>query len=670
MSTSWRSSILEKFTPEIATASRLTIVSDPDELLTEESVVDELRRRGFELIPFEDHVAFRYAYESHYRAAWDAGTATNLVVVLRTASSEVDRLPFDLLATARRHDRILHFSLAELFPRLVPAVVRTLERSEFDALYAACEELDGPLGDNATRDFILGQVFDVYPSKLKTPEVLLRWLLDRHHRQRRYPEALDERVLAVLRKLPQWREWPLEQLLRDRSAFLQFLQERWPLFLERQRSTGAPGVTEPPDAPYGLVVSGPVELPFEALKALVDTYFLDGLLKPVEFPADLLKGSWVTVGVVREDMVWSRFHRLLDGLGEPPGADAPRSEWLAFAGRWAEWSALRWQLAPARLESMAERIRSLHDSVEATFATWMVAHFGSLTTLPVLPRPAMLHHVPQFLAHKFGPQAKRALVVIDGLAMEQWTALREAVAPAYEVDEHAVFAWVPTLTSISRQSIFAGTPPMFYAASIGTTYKEEAHWLRFWADQGVAGPGAVAYACQGKGIPWASFLGTVREAVSKPRCRVAGIVLNVVDQTMHGMTLGSSGMFAQVQHWAGLGEFRALLDLLHDQRFEVFLTADHGNIAAMGVGKPDVGEKADARGQRAHIFRDHRLFEQLAVEHPDAIRWPTVGLPPDFLSLLAPGRTAFVKEQTEIVCHGGLSLEEVIVPFVRFARRP
>ena len=32
-----------------------------------------IRERGFEIIPFEDHVAFRFAYESKYRALWDKG---------------------------------------------------------------------------------------------------------------------------------------------------------------------------------------------------------------------------------------------------------------------------------------------------------------------------------------------------------------------------------------------------------------------------------------------------------------------------------------------------------------------------------------------------------------------------------------------------------------------
>ena len=76
----WRDLILKEFTPQIA---RLTLVADPDGLLAEEGVLQGIRERGFDLIPFEDPVAFRFAYESRYRALWDRGDHTDLMVVLR-----------------------------------------------------------------------------------------------------------------------------------------------------------------------------------------------------------------------------------------------------------------------------------------------------------------------------------------------------------------------------------------------------------------------------------------------------------------------------------------------------------------------------------------------------------------------------------------------------------
>ena len=49
--------------------------------------------------------------------------------------------------------------------------------------------------------------------------------------------------------------------------------------------------------------------------------------------------------------------------------------------------------------------------------------------------------------------------------------------------------------------------------------------------------------------------------------------------------------------------------------------------------------------------------------------WGQIGLPDGYYPLIAKGRSAFVKENKTIVGHGGISLEEVIVPFVKIERR-
>ena len=96
---------------------------------------------------------------------------------------------------------------------------------------------------------------------------------------------------------------------------------------------------------------------------------------------------------------------------------------------------------------------------------------------------------------------------------------------------------------------------------------------------------------------------------------------------------------------------------------ESIITSDHGNVEATGCGRPDEGAIADRRGERARIYSDTSLRIRVKERFPDAIEWPLVGLPEDFLPLLAPGRLAFVRESERVVSHGGALLEELIVPF-------
>ena len=237
----WREPILGHFTQEIATVARLTIVVDPDRLLTEETILDGIRERGFDLIPFEDQVAFRFAYETRYRRAWDRGEETNLVVLLHTVRADASALPFDLLEGARRDRRLLQFSRADLFPKLSPAVLDGLETSSFDGLHRALalRAPEHPLGDDRTKEFLVREVFEIAPEQIRNPAELLRLLLRRHYRGQRLPPLLDAWIIAQLEKTKRFTSWPLERLLSNREDFLTFLQERWPLFVTKPKVTGA-----------------------------------------------------------------------------------------------------------------------------------------------------------------------------------------------------------------------------------------------------------------------------------------------------------------------------------------------------------------------------------------------------------------------------------------------
>ena len=241
----WREPILAQFSRDIASVARLTVVADPDELLTEQGIVDGIRQRGFEIVPFEDHVAFRYAYERRFREVWDNGNDTNLVVVLRAARSDISGLPFDLLQQAERDRRLLSFSLAELFPSLAPHVLSELDRGELDAVSAAQQLFKPePMGENATRDFLLRNVFRLDPAQIQSDADLLRALLRRHYSGKIVPKSLDERLIHLLRSTGRWHDWPLDQILPSRASFLEFLQERWPIFLQHRSGLASGGLRE------------------------------------------------------------------------------------------------------------------------------------------------------------------------------------------------------------------------------------------------------------------------------------------------------------------------------------------------------------------------------------------------------------------------------------------
>lgn len=664
---SWRDQILKEFTPKVA---RLTLVADPDGLLLEEGILEGVRERGFELIPFEDHIAFRYAYESKFRSRWDRGEHTDLVVVLRSQASDLSGLPYDLLQAGRR----LSFNLGDIFPNLSYPVVTALDRGDLDALYEAQKRhAPGQLGDNATKEFVLRHVFEIAPELVKQPSDLLRVLLRRHYRGQRIPADLDGRFIQLLRQSNVFEDWSLETLVSDREAFFAFLQERWPIFLDREAAKGTSGVRED-EKPYGLSIEGPIELPFDHhdIRVYIDNLFVEGLLHSVSHDhADAFSKTWVGIGVRTapiEDRS-RRLDKLIDSLeASIPAEDAKHTDWFHFARGWAETILLANDQAEAISEPTGERIKNLQAQVDAGFAAWLFKRYAGLVNLPPVP-PVMLHHLPRFLARQMGEDrtAKIALIVVDGLAMDQWLVVRDALAsrqPGFRFREQAVFAWIPSLTSVSRQATFAGKAPIFFPNSIQTTDKEPALWAQFWADQGLM-PNEVVYL---KGLGDGG-LENVSEALSHPKARVAGLVVDKVDKIMHGMEMGTAGMHNQVCQWAKQPYLNTLLDLLLDRGFRVYLTSDHGNLEAEGCGRPSEGAVADLRGERVRIYPDAALRGIVKERFPAALEWGTVGLPEDYLALLAPARRAFVQEKQRAVSHGGVSVEELIVPLIQIERR-
>jgi hypothetical protein len=111
-----------------------------------------------------------------------------------------------------------------------------------------------------------------------------------------------------------------------------------------------------------------------------------------------------------------------------------------------------------------------------------------------------------------------------------------------------------------------------------------------------------------------------------------------------------------------------LLSRLQKEGFAVYLTADHGNVTATGIGIPREGVLVETRGKRARVYDRPEFREEVVARFPDSIRWPSHGLPPARYVLLAGDLKAFTDAGDEVVAHGGISLEEVMVPFVTITR--
>lgn len=659
----WVDRILKEFTADLA---RLWIAADPDNVLLDERVLSGLRERGFELLPFEDSVVFRAEYEERYRGAWDLGkNGPAKALILHLRGTNVSDLPWDYLRQARQ----VSLSLANLFPTLSYNVVRQIGSEYHEALYQAqLQHTSQSLGESLTKDFILTYVFRFSPHLILRPEDLWRELLRVHYRDAALPPVLAEYVAQVLGDVAAFKRLPLYELFCSKAILLRTVQEAWYRYLSGHGITGV-RTGEPPPPDY----TGKVDVPFEHpdVRVIVDSMFLDGLLHPLAVQGTLPTiPEWARVGIVQDPLALRNLvEEGIRGLQQAlPTADSSFRDWMNTARKFGEVLARFHALDSLRAEGLKPAIVELQTSVDERLRRWVNKHYADLPSLPVAKGPVMVHHVPRFLSIRRGTgEEKIALIVFDGLAIDQWVQIREALAkrePRLTCDEAACFAWLPTLTSISRQSIFSGLKPREFAETIESTAREPGQWTRFWQDQGLRA-NEVLYR---KGIKRNDQLAELDAALNDPVLKIVGMVVDTVDEIVHGAPLGKRGIAALIENWCESGFVERLLNQLIEKNFQVYLTADHGNVEAVGQGRPNQGVAAEMRGERVRTYRSEVLATEAARSHPSSYRLELPGLPTNFFNLFAAGRSAFIPEGEQAVVHGGVSLEELLVPFVRVVR--
>jgi hypothetical protein len=662
----WRETILKNFVPNV---SKLTLVADPDSLLTEEKLFTKLRQKGFDLIEFNDPIEFRYAYESKYRSIWDRGEYTDLVVILRLQNSELSSLPYDLLQAGRK----LSFNLGELFPNLSYPIIEHLDRSMLDALFDS-QQKGSPdrMGDNATKDFILCHVYGISMDMISDDIKLLRTLLRLHYSKTQMPKIFSERLVQILSKKTVFHTWDLKDIVEDEKAFFAFLQERWPIFINNLfiKNPEKADRIEEKISEYGLKYEGPEFLPFDHqdIRVYIDNLFLEGKLTPViNTQVTIDSDSWIQSGIKKDkNDNTDRISGLLNLLKKDiPTIEDSYTAWIDFALKWAELSAL---MHNANSDARKSQFCEMGLELNKTFAVWLSENYSNLINLPPT-NPAMLHHIARRIARDMEKSGNNlaAMIVVDGLAMDQWVSIRQILQDndsSLLIRESAVFAWIPTLTSVSRQSIFSGKAPYYFPSSISTTNNEEKLWKQFWEGNNLSRLN-IAYA---RGLNDGNVEKIMDSIIHPGKTKAVGLVVDKIDKIMHGMQLGSPGMHNQIKQWCMKGFLHSLVNYLLDHGYEVWMTSDHGNIECSGKGRPSEGVIAETKGEMVRIYPSKELRSQVAAAFSFAREWNPVGLPSAYFPLIANDQSAFINKGNTIVGHGGISIEEVIVPLVNFKR--
>lgn len=284
-------------------------------------------------------------------------------------------------------------------------------------------------------------------------------------------------------------------------------------------------------------------------------------------------------------------------------------------------------------------------------------------------------------------EEKTLLIVVDNLRYDQWKAFEPILSSSYKKNsEELYYSILPTATQYARNAIFSGLMP----SDMEKLYPN--YWLND-TDEG----GKNLYEKEfleeqlkrlGLNINWSyhkiSSLKQGKRLSENFRSHknedLIAVVYNFVDMLSHAKTemevikeLASTDKSYRslTQSWF---KNSPLLDIIHEASnlgFKLIITTDHGTINVKNPSKV-IGDRNISSNLRYKTGRSLSYEEKdvLVSKDPKKIHLPSINMSSSFifakgdLFFAYPNRyNHFVSYYRNTYQHGGISLEEILIPF-------
>jgi len=589
------------------------IIADQDSLFEYEELQQAFENDGFKLITCKTALAVRLAFELQVREA----SAKYLII----APSNYFPLP-DI-------EMLVHFQalgLTKLFPNLDAKAIKGLS---FNALCLLSNiKPYEELSHDKTLKFLLENLYNVDFDTLtnsKAKERILNALITVLLEKNGINEPLTK-FLSTITK-PYFPALVTKGLTK--INLVNFIQEQWQSFVDKGNS----------------------ELDFNEslLNKSLGYLFAFEYLKPVQVSPKKYESfaKPLKIGIFVDQQ--GHNDNELEGLIEYLKQQLEIIEDIAD-----QWFKIIQIMANAKLkyllsenEELKGNYQRIENSFNIRFQRFVDNTYGSLFSLSGVRKPVVVSRILEHINAK--PAKKKALLVIDGMNYWQWNILGKALSNAdINFTSNASLAFIPTITAWSRQAIFKGDKPDLSADNS----KEAKLFETYWLHQGVPS----------FQIDFKKF--SVNDPIAieciTPDTTILGLVCNDLDDIMHGSILGNGQLKTSTEQWIVKSKIVNTISALKAKGFQIYITADHGNIEATGLKNLTLKDKLGAlsRGKRHLHFTNETLLDSF-MELNTNIEVGKKGL-----SLYLKKQEAFTNENSQVITHGGSHLWEVIVPFI------
>ncbi|NKI32224.1 bifunctional response regulator/alkaline phosphatase family protein [Croceivirga thetidis] len=366
---------------------------------------------------------------------------------------------------------------------------------------------------------------------------------------------------------------------------------------------------------------------------------------------------------------------------------------LAMVNSFEEWAELYqklifWELELEQIEdlSMFEILESQKVEANSQFSKFVDKNYRDWFADD--EGPIMSHTLFKNLIKPELKGNKTLLVVIDNLRYDQWLAFEDVVTNHYKrINEVPYFSILPTATQYARNAIFSGLTPL-------EMEKQHPNWWKNDTDEG------------GKNLFEAEFLGAqlkrlglnlkweyhkissqrqgkqlVQNFGSQKDNDLTVLVYNFVDMLSHSKTemevIKELASNDKAYRSLTLSWFKnsPLLDIIQQAQnmgMKLIITTDHGTINVKQPSKV-IGDRETSLNLRYKTGRSltYEDKEVLAAKEPKKIQLPNINVSSSFIFAKNDMFFAYPNNYNHYVSyyrntyqHGGVSLEEMIIPFV------
>lgn len=309
---------------------------------------------------------------------------------------------------------------------------------------------------------------------------------------------------------------------------------------------------------------------------------------------------------------------------------------------YSEWIDIAREKAAAKVYAARVRLTVDWSFIDDAFASFILGDYSKLSGQTSSAAPTILPKVFDYVA-----KDKAALIVMDGMSLFDFNILARYFN-GIEYEQQCSYALIPSTTNISRQCLLTGKYPVQLEDPL-TLSKEEKGFYKAAAEHGYSKQQAL-YA-RGYDVQLSPFT------------KLLAVIINDVDDIVHGQQQGRPGMYNDITLLAKSGRLQMLIRSLHRSGFTVYLTADHGNTQCRGIGAIRTGVEVETKAKRMLILKD---FADLSGEVTEnTVEYPGYYLDKNYKYLVCKTGVSFDSKNSAVMTHGGITLDEVIVPFIK-----